>query len=337
MAIPCNWMNKHVYSGILILFTIHMISTWRHLLIKRNKLFITMTLFGLKEREKLTIDSQISKAQMINTWWNEPLIWSLPHCCAVSNVVRWSLCLCIWPLILLTDRRDPALALATDSFSFSAARRWTAWKLFRAAEKSLISRSLWIFCCLWTPPRKAKQMVWHQLETQGGIHNESQMSNGRNNEWHNNLPRESTAILEVSVYIPPTPNNNGIEVRNSVNFVLPSVSNKQPIQMDFLILAWDVNHANLKNVLPDRQQQVVFPTNGNNTLDLVYTTDKGAYKAFPLPNINLSDHITSPIHTVSECSDPALILHILLSVKVLDAARGEISFRLWCGYAFVKK
>lgn len=147
------------------------------------------------------------------------------------------LCVCIWPLILLTDRRDPALALATDSFSFSAARRWTAWKLFRAAEKSLISRSLWIFCCLWTPPRKAKEMVWHQLETQGGIHNESQMSNGRNNEWHNNLPRESTAILEVSVYIPPTPNNNGIEVRNSVNFVLPSVSNKQPIQMDFLILS----------------------------------------------------------------------------------------------------
>ena len=51
--------------------------------------------------------------------------------------------------------------------------------------------------------------------------------------------------------------------------------------MDFLILALDVNHANLKNVLPDRQPQVVFPTNGNSTLDLVYTTDMGAYKAFP--------------------------------------------------------
>lgn len=49
----------------------------------------------------------------------------------------------------LTDRRDPPLALATVSFSFSAARRWTAWKLLRAAEKSLMSRSLWIFCCLW--------------------------------------------------------------------------------------------------------------------------------------------------------------------------------------------
>lgn len=49
----------------------------------------------------------------------------------------------------LTDIRDPPLALATVSFSFSAARRWTAWKLLRAAEKSLISRSLWIFCCLW--------------------------------------------------------------------------------------------------------------------------------------------------------------------------------------------
>lgn len=145
-------------------FTIHLISTWQYLLIKRNKLFITMTVFGLKEREKLTIDSQIGKVQIINTWWHEPLIWSLSHCCALSNVVRGSLCLCIWPFILLTDRRDPALALATDSFSFSAARRWTAWKLFRAAEKSLISRSLWIFCCLWTPPRRAKQMVWHKEE-----------------------------------------------------------------------------------------------------------------------------------------------------------------------------
>lgn len=60
-------------------------------------------------------------------------------------------------LTVLTDRRDPALALAMDSFSFSAARRWTAWKLLRAAEKSFIKRSLWIFCCLCTPPYIGRQ------------------------------------------------------------------------------------------------------------------------------------------------------------------------------------
>ena len=56
---------------------------------------------------------------------------------------------CKWEWVGLTERRDPALALATDSFSFSAARRCTAWKLLRAAEKSFMSRSFWIFCCLW--------------------------------------------------------------------------------------------------------------------------------------------------------------------------------------------
>lgn len=48
----------------------------------------------------------------------------------------------------LTERREPARALATDCFSFCAAWRCMAWKLLRAAEKSFISRSFWIFCCL---------------------------------------------------------------------------------------------------------------------------------------------------------------------------------------------
>jgi hypothetical protein len=41
----------------------------------------------------------------------------------------------------LTERRDPALALAMLSFSFSDTFLCTAWKLFKAAEKSLMSRS----------------------------------------------------------------------------------------------------------------------------------------------------------------------------------------------------
>lgn len=42
---------------------------------------------------------------------------------------------------VLTEIRDPALALATVSFSFSDTRLCIAWKLFKAAEKSFIKRS----------------------------------------------------------------------------------------------------------------------------------------------------------------------------------------------------
>lgn len=106
---------------------------------------------------------------VINQWWliEASLLWMncLPSCC-----VKPVLC-------VLTDKRDPALALATDSFSFSAARRWTAWKLLRAAEKSFISRSLWSFCCLWPPQSRGggSADVWDKsetrhLESQNGLH-----------------------------------------------------------------------------------------------------------------------------------------------------------------------
>ena len=58
---------------------------------------------------------------------------------------------------------DPALALTTDSFSFSAALRCTTWKLFRAAEKSFIKRSFRSFCCLWRKQRKDHQDVFYML------------------------------------------------------------------------------------------------------------------------------------------------------------------------------
>lgn len=49
----------------------------------------------------------------------------------------------------LTERREPALARATVSFSFSDTLLCTAWKLFKAAEKSFIKRSFWSFCWRW--------------------------------------------------------------------------------------------------------------------------------------------------------------------------------------------
>ena len=105
------------------------------------------------------------------------------------------------------------------------------------------------------------------------------------------LPREITAILLIAVYIPPTKNNSD---RNAaLSELYQAVSEQQTAHPDgFTIFTGDFNHADLKTVLPKLHQHVDFPTRGDNILDLVYTTHKGAYKATPLPHIGLSDHIT---------------------------------------------
>ncbi len=104
------------------------------------------------------------------------------------------------------------------------------------------------------------------------------------------LPREYTAILLVAVYIPPNSNNNRSE---ALNYLYQHISAQQTAHPDaFLILAGDFNHADLKRVFPKIYQHVDFPTRGKNTLDFVYTTQRGAYKALPLPHLGASDHIT---------------------------------------------
>ncbi len=97
----------------------------------------------------------------------------------------------------------------------------------------------------------------------------------------------------------------GLVVRNGLNPLpqAPSasavtdlyqhISEQQTAHPDaFLILAGDFNHADLKSVFPKIQQHVDFPTRGKNTLDFVYTTQRGAYKTLPLPHLGASDHIT---------------------------------------------
>ncbi len=100
------------------------------------------------------------------------------------------------------------------------------------------------------------------------------------------LPRDYTAILLVAVYIPPNSNNNRSE---ALNYLYQHISEQQHPDA-FLILAGDFNHADLKSVFPKIYQHVDFPTRGKNTLDFVYTTQRGAYKA--LPHLGASDHIT---------------------------------------------
>ncbi len=105
------------------------------------------------------------------------------------------------------------------------------------------------------------------------------------------LPREYTAILLVAVYIPPSSNNNNRS--EALNDLYQHISEQQTAHPDaFLILAGDFNHADLRSVFPKIHQHIDFPTRGKNTLDFVYTTQRGAYKALPLPHLGASDHIT---------------------------------------------
>ncbi|KAL0195129.1 hypothetical protein M9458_008701, partial [Cirrhinus mrigala] len=101
---------------------------------------------------------------------------------------------------------------------------------------------------------------------------------------------EYTAILLCAVYIPPSSNGNNRS--EALNELYQDISKQQTAHPDaFLIVAGDFNHADLKSVFPKIQQHIDFPTRGNNTLDSVYTTQKGAYKALPLPHLGASDHI----------------------------------------------
>ncbi len=74
---------------------------------------------------------------------------------------------------------------------------------------------------------------------------------------------------------------------------LEHISEQQTNKSDgFFIIASDFNHTYLKTVLPKFYQDVNFATRGNNTVDIVYTTAKNAYKAEPRPHLGYLDHIS---------------------------------------------
>ncbi len=93
--------------------------------------------------------------------------------------------------------------------------------------------------------------------------------------------------------IHPSSSNNNNNRSEALNDLYQHISEQQTAHPDaFLILAGDFNHADLKSVFPKIHQLIDFPTRGNNTLDFVYTTQRGAYKDLPLPHLGASDHIT---------------------------------------------
>ncbi|KAK3570548.1 hypothetical protein QTP86_022084 [Hemibagrus guttatus] len=104
------------------------------------------------------------------------------------------------------------------------------------------------------------------------------------------LPREFTTVFThtVGVYIPPSAN-----AKEALCELYRPISELQNAHPDGLfIIAGDVNHANLKSVLPKFHQYVDFATRGVKVLDLVYTNIPGVYCAEPAPHLGYSDHIS---------------------------------------------
>ncbi|KAI5621007.1 hypothetical protein C0J50_19433 [Silurus asotus] len=119
------------------------------------------------------------------------------------------------------------------------------------------------------------------------------------------LPREFTTAIVLGVYIPPSAN-----AKEALIVLYGTISRLQNTHPDGLfIVAGDFNHANLRTVLSKFYQNVDFATRGENTLDVVYTNIRGAYRAKPRPHLGYSDHISVMLipayRPLSRCSRPA--------------------------------
>lgn len=77
------------------------------------------------------------------------------------------------------------------------------------------------------------------------------------------LPREFTAVFITAVYIPPDANAN-----QALGLLHDTVSSQQNMHPEAIhIVAGDLNHVDLKIVLPKLRQHVKCATRGENTLD----------------------------------------------------------------------
>ena len=102
------------------------------------------------------------------------------------------------------------------------------------------------------------------------------------------LPREFTSVTIVAVYIPPSAN-----CKQALSVLYRAISDMQATQPEgVFIVAGDFNQANMKTVLPNFHQHVDFATRGKNTLDLVYTNIKKAFRAAPHTHLGSSDHLS---------------------------------------------
>ncbi len=101
------------------------------------------------------------------------------------------------------------------------------------------------------------------------------------------LPWEFSTLIITAVYIPPSANT-----KEAMCVLYNAISNLQTTLPEGVFMAGDFNQVNMKTVLPNFYQHVDFATRGVNTLDLVYTNIKKAFRAAPRPHLGSSDHLS---------------------------------------------
>ena len=104
------------------------------------------------------------------------------------------------------------------------------------------------------------------------------------------LPREFSCVYINAVYITPA-SVPGANQKAALNKLHDHVNKQLTTAPEAaIIVAGDFNHADLKSTLPKFYQHVKCATRGENTLDMVYTNVKQAYRAIPMPHIGKADH-----------------------------------------------
>ncbi|KAI4899948.1 hypothetical protein NFI96_008148 [Prochilodus magdalenae] len=102
------------------------------------------------------------------------------------------------------------------------------------------------------------------------------------------LPRDFSSVIILATYIPPQASSSA--ALGLLYYGISARETKHPGAV--FIFAGDFNHCSLRTALPKFHQIVKFPTRENKTLDHVYCSVRGAYRAVPRPHFGQSD--TSP-------------------------------------------
>ena len=100
------------------------------------------------------------------------------------------------------------------------------------------------------------------------------------------LPREFSLVIVTAVYKPPQANTT--TALKELHWTLCKL---ETIYLEAaFIVAGDFNKANLRTMLPKFYQHIDCSTRAGKTLDHCYSNFHDAYKAFPRPHFDKSDH-----------------------------------------------
>ena len=92
--------------------------------------------------------------------------------------------------------------------------------------------------------------------------------------------------MVTAVYVPTSANANA-----ALSLLHTAIDNQQTTYPEAVhIIAGDLNHFDLRTILPKYHQHIKCATRGENILDKVYSTIKHGFRAEPLPHLGQSDY-----------------------------------------------